>query len=337
MNKNRLIDMYAAHGWPIVRNFVSLSRRCSRCIVSEKYTPLTAGVCGACLELPRGQAAGAAPAGESEAPQSMKADFEATIHAHTGRGRYDAVLMLSGGKDSAYILHRLKEEFPAFKVLCVVVDNGFMSPHAVNGARHVAGKLNADLMVVNSHVDEFAAVIRRAFLSLDGRGAYGVVDFADGELIFEVGRRIAAALGIPLMIGGLSWVQVQMIVGIDGYALRRPGEPAQVFPLAVWRVNEQEIRAQVRALGLLPPGTDSPVQSNSDLILAMSVIDVLNLGYCSFEPEFAQMVRQGKTDRKTWLHLFELLEYGVRKGFFKKDLERTLGRLDIKLSEVVKT
>lgn len=335
MNKNRLIDMYAAHGWPIVRNFVSLSKRCSRCIVSERYTPLKNGLCGACLGLSGACAADAAS--PDETLKSLEADFEKMIHAHTGRGRYDAVLMLSGGKDSAYILHRLKKEFPAFKVLCVIVDNGFMSPHAVNGARHVADKLHADLMIVNSHVDEFAAVIRRAFLSLDGRGAYGVVDFADGELIFEVGRRIATELGIPLMIGGLSWVQVQMIVGIDSFALRRPGEPAQIFPLAVWRVNEQEIRAQVRALGLLPPGTDSPVQSNSDLILAMSVIDVLNLGYCSFEPEFAQMVRQGKTERKTWLHVFELLEYGVRRGFFKKDLERTLGRLDIKLSEVVKT
>lgn len=30
----------------------------------------------------------------------------------------------------------------------------------------------------------------------------------------------------------------------------------------------------------------------------MSVVDVLNNGYCSFEPEFAQLVREGKTEKK---------------------------------------
>ena len=107
-----------------------------------------------------------------------------------------------------------------------------------------------------------------------------------------------------------------------------------VFPLAVWRINEQEIRSIVRTLKLLLPGSDSPLVSNNALITAMSVIDVLNNGYCSFEPEFAQLVREGKTDRKTWLHTFELLEFATRKGFLAKDVNTGLGKLGITLADV---
>lgn len=334
MDKNKLIELYAEYGWPVVRNFVSLSKRCTNCIVSEAYTPLKRGLCDKCAALAQGLQREKEP--DQNPLKFMQDELEKTINTYTGNHKYDAVMMLSGGKDSAYILYRLKEEFPKFKILCVIVNNGFMSPHAINGAKHVTDKLKTDLMIVNSHVDEFHRTIRSAFLSLNGRGAYGVVDFADGELIFEVGKKITNELKIPLLIGGLSWVQVQMIVGIDSFIHKLPNHPLQMFPLAVWRVNEQEIRAQVRALDLLPAGSDSPVQSNSELILAMSVIDILNLGYCSFEPEFAQLVREGKTDRKTWLHLFELLEYGASRGYFKKDLSKILERLNLSLSDVVK-
>ena len=108
-----------------------------------------------------------------------------------------------------------------------------------------------------------------------------------------------------------------------------------VFPLAVWRINEQEIRSIVRTLKLLLPGSDSPLVSNNALITAMSVIDILNNGYCSFEPEFAQLVREGKTDRKTWLHTVELLEFATRKGFLAKDVNAGLGKLGLTLAEVV--
>jgi hypothetical protein len=131
-------------------------------------------------------------------------------------------------------------------------------------------------------------------------------------------------------------VQVQRILGKDDFEIVQDSAPHLVFPLAVWRTNEQEIRRIVRSADLLPKGSDSPIVSNNVLIMTMSAVDVMNLGYCSFEPEFAQLVREGKTDRSTWLHIFELLEFATRMGAFDREITQTLARLDLSLSDVVK-
>lgn len=331
MNTNRLFELYAQYIWPVVRKFVRLSKRCTRCIVSEKYSPLVDGVCQECREYVAGN-----EESSLEVSPETRTRFEKTIRSHVSANPYDALLLLSGGKDSAYILHRLRTEYPDLKILCLTVNNGFMSPVAAKNAQLAAEKTKSDLMIANACVDEFAQALRQAFLDLNGRGSYGVIDHTDGSLIYQTGYRIAAKLRIPLVIGGLSWVQVQRILGKDDFELIEESGLKVIFPLAVWRTNEQEIRKTVRDLELMHPGTDSPIVSNNSLIMAMSVIDVMNLGYSSFEPEFGQLVRENKTDRKTWLHVFELLEFATRKGYLNRDLNRGLSQLGLKLSDVVR-
>ncbi|MFM2449888.1 MAG: hypothetical protein RIS44_2338 [Pseudomonadota bacterium] len=334
MNKNQFLELYAKYCWPIARNFISKKMRCRQCLLSEMHGPLLKGVCGECSKY---QSKKTSHARDEINKQSFAEDFDALIKSHTGNKKYDAALMLSGGKDSAYVLQRLSAEYPDFKVLSIIVNNGFMSPLAISGAKATAERFRSDLIVVNSHIDAFYQALRKAFLELKGRGCYGVVDYTDGSMIFQVGTTITQQLNIPLLIGGLSWTQVQMIVGIHSFTLQKENLPLQVFPLAVWQPSENEIRETVRSLDLLPKGYDSPIQSNSELITVMSVIDVMNLGYCSFEPEFAQMIREGKADRKTWLYLFEMLEFGTRKNIFKNDLRRILGKLELSVSDIVKS
>lgn len=329
--KSKIIDWYSIYAWPVVRHFLRVSKRCRRCILSEKYAPLEGGLCPECLRIE------SSPVNPPvEASTAMQEEFSTLLTLSIDEKPYHVALMLSGGKDSAYILYRLRAEFPGLRILSLIVNNGFMSPFAIDNARLAAEKCSSDLLVVNSQTDTFAKAFRRAFCELDGRGSYGVIDFADGDLIFTIGKKIAIERDIPILIGGLSWVQVQKILGFDGFELSKPGDPKIIFPLSVWRTHEQEIRKFVREKKLLAKGTDSPIVSNSVLSLVMSAVDVLNLGYCSFEPEFAQLVREGKTDRKTWLYAFELLEFATKKGILKKDIEIGLERLGLSLSDVVK-
>jgi hypothetical protein len=263
--------------------------------------------------------------------------FDETIKLYSdGEKKYHALLLLSGGKDSAYILNRMKTEYPRLNILCLYVNDGFASSYALKNASNTAEKLKTDLIIANSSVDQFARALRQSFLELNGRGSSGVVDFVDGSLIFEVGQATAMEFDIPLVIGGLSWVQVQQIVGQDDFSLIKEDRPRIIFPLAVWRTNEQEIRLIVRSQGLLLPGSDNPLVSNNALIITMSAIDVLNNGYCSFEPEFAQLVREGKTDRKTWLYNFELLEFATKRGLLDKEIKQTLSKLNLSLEDVVR-
>jgi hypothetical protein len=334
----RLFEWYARRVWPLHRLAVrGLARRCRRCVISERCTPLDrGGLCPACADpaaIPAIAAPPADPAGMQRRLDRLLAD------AATATDRYHAALMLSGGKDSAYILWRLRSAHPALRILCLAVDNGFMAPGALANCTRAAARTGADLLVLGAHTARFAGTLRAAFLGLRGRGTYGVVDDADGSLIFALGREAAAALGIPLLLSGLSWVQLQRIVGLGGdrFTLGEGGAPPlEVFPLAVWRTDEREIRAAVRRQGLVAPGHDSPLATNSALVLPMGVVDMLTLGYSSFEPEFAQLAREGKTDRRLWRGIFESLEHGVRSGRLVAEADRVLERLGLDVAQVVR-
>lgn len=334
INKQKFIEFYVNYVWPSLRHVVRISKRCENCIISEKYEPLKGGLCSACASLVSRGNLGQEPGESSENFQSR---FEERIKScMTADRSYHALLLLSGGKDSAYILDRMKIEFPELNILCLFVDNGFSSPFALKNVQYLAEKTKTDIILSYARIPEFADAFRKAFLSLEGKGSYGVVDYADGSMIFETGLQVAADLDIPVVIGGLTWVQVKMICGKDDFELLEEGQPNTVFPLAVWKPNEQHIRETCRNKKLLLPGSDSPVVSNNDLILTQVVVDFLNLGYSSFEPEFAQLVREGKTDRKTWLHLFELLEYASTRGYLNKDVEKSLKKLNLSINDVVK-
>ena len=75
-------------------------------------------------------------------------------------------------------------------------------------------------------------------------------------------------MGVPILLGGLSWVQLQKIVGTDDFELPSNSGVRRVFPIAAWRPSEQEIRKLVREKELVAKGFDSPVVSNNNLILS---------------------------------------------------------------------
>ena len=55
-----------------------------------------------------------------------RARLERTIRSAIGDDRYHVVLLLSGGKDSAYLLWRMRAEYPELRILCVTINNGFI-------------------------------------------------------------------------------------------------------------------------------------------------------------------------------------------------------------------
>lgn len=321
----KYLEYYIKTIWPLQRKFVRISKRCSRCIVSEKYTKLNEGLCEECSNFKIQDDLGIQQYHDT-------VSFEKYISSIITDNLYDCVLMLSGGKDSAYILYRLRTYFPKLKILCVFVENGFSSPVAISNAEQVTQLTKTDLIIVNSFVDKFKEVFQEAFLTLKGRPSYSVIDYADGSTIFEVGKTIARQFNIPI-IGGLSWVQVQHILNSDDFKLESPNDPTIIFPLVVWRTNEQDIRKYVRDKHLLH--SDSPLATNNQLIPTICALDIKQLGYCSFEPEIAQLVREGKTDRKFWLYLFESLEYSVKRGYLDEDIRNTLKQLNLKMEQVL--
>jgi hypothetical protein len=207
-------------------------------------------------------------------------------------------------------------------------------------------------------------------MHLDDGGCSGTVDQFDGDLIHDVARNYAAQHGIPLVASGISRTQVERILGLEAFESPRERErarretvagvrldellepderrffwdgtrwpearvPRVIFSFYVWDLDEEEVKAHVVRRGLIADGDQSPIVTNSELVPLMGVVDVLTLGYSSFEPEFARMIRRGKADRTAWLHTFELLEYSAKTGrLLGRSLDDVLERLGLSRAEL---
>lgn len=354
--------------WPVLGPQVAdqLAPRCSRCILSDKFVPLKDGVCQFCRENRFDNTSasnGADPQAQAELTEILNS------HAGRGAGDYDAVVLFSGGKDSAYLLHRLTTEFPDLRLAALTVDNGFMSSVALENARTIFRKLeNIDHYFLRPKKGLFARAFHHALTNLGGKGCYEKVDRMDGDLVFDIGRNFTATLNAPIMISGLSSEQVERILGLTrfeaaedlprthsaGFELselydederqrywwnpdRWPAtrRPRVLHPFHAWHYDEDFIPKEVVRLGLIEAGQDNPLVTNNDTIPVMLAVDSVNLGYSSFEPEFAQLVRQGRADRATWLAIFQATEYLSARGeFLPRSVSETLQRLDLTAAQV---
>jgi len=364
---------YLSTEWPSIQEQASreLPRRCNRCIVSEKYSPLVDGLCASC----RDTGTGHKRAGLDDAPDTaaMQRELSTILTEHQGRGsgQYDALVLFSGGKDSAYLLQRLLADYPGLRMLAVTIDNGFFSLVAMNNAKRIIDRLKqVDHMVFKPNPALYEFTFRHAFTHLNQGGCYTTVDRMDGDLAFDICRNLAARMEIPLMIAGLSPEQVEQILGLhwfetdqDQERLRRthcagfpldeiypaadlrhwwdgsgwPQEriPRVLYPFYAWPYDEQKIREEVVRTGLIAEGQDNPLITNNDTIPLMLAVDVCFLGYSGFEPEFAELVRQGKADRGFWLNLFQAMEYLTHQGrFLPRCIDDTLGRLNLTRQDV---
>lgn len=351
----RLFEFYVRRVWPVQRRFVAsrLRRRCTQCAASEAMLPLNArGICTACE---RQSAQGQPPRRERSA--ALEAELARIFAAAqgTGRAQHDALVMFSGGKDSCYLVQRLKNEHPGLRLLACTVDNGFMSPVAKQNIDEVLPRLDIDHVFIRPHRSFYVKLFRYALTHLNAEGSYGTVDFSDGEFMLDAARNLAAEKGIPLIVCGYSRYQVENGLGLHHFESpadverrsrietaglkladifdddeRRlwwqgpllPDTPLArlLFPLYAWDLEEEDIKRQVVAWGLMSARNQSPIVTNHRLIPLLGVVDVHRFGYSSFEKEFCRMIREGKAERTTWQHTFEFLEYTSRTGLFVKPL-----------------
>lgn len=362
--KGKIIDFHANYLWPFHRLFVSkhISKRCIGCMVSEKYTQLNgAGRCVKC-ENPKQEIDIALSRGHKE----QEIDGILNTFQNKGERLYDALVMFSGGKDSAYLLHLLQVKFPSLRLLAVTIDNGYMSPVALDNAVHIVEKLDVDHIILKPKPSLFNTAFKYACTHLQPKkGCLEIVDKMDAELGFSLCKIYAASNHIPIIINGLSYAQVENIFGVTSYEVPReqiekkvtsiigksldaifsseelaywwnPDKYGKEYlprifnPFCVWDYDEEFIKGEVVKLGLISKSNQSPLVTNSSIIPMMVVIDFLHLGYASFEPEFAELIREGKASRKYWKNVFEIIEYSSKTGWMlDKEIDKILSRLEL--------
>ncbi|HQN65185.1 MAG TPA: N-acetyl sugar amidotransferase [Methylophilus sp.] len=171
-------------------------RECTRCVMDESATDITfdaQGHCNYCSDTLKklGNFQPSSPKALQEKFDKLIADIK-----KTGQGkRYDCIIGVSGGADSAYVLYTAK--LHGLRPLAVHMDNGWNSELAVNNIENLVRKLGVDLYthVIDWH--EYRA-LQQAFFDAD------VVDI---ELLYDnamlaVNYRLAAKYGIKYILAG---------------------------------------------------------------------------------------------------------------------------------------
>ena len=118
-----------------------------------------------------------------------------------GQHRYDCVVGLSGGKDSSYIIHRLKNHYGA-NVLAYTCDNGFLNDYALENIKTVVDGLEVDHVWVKLPDDLLRRLYRGSML------AEGWPCTACFHLLEASGWKLAFEHNIPFIVHGRTPEQI---------------------------------------------------------------------------------------------------------------------------------
>ncbi|MDD1673748.1 MAG: hypothetical protein LUP99_04990 [Methanomicrobiales archaeon] len=132
--------------------------RCKKCILDSAtpgiiLNPAT-GLCQYCEQEP------------VVVPKSE--ELHQILNGSRGKKEFDAIFALSGGKDSCYTLHHLKNLYPDLRILAVQFDNGFISNIAVNNAKRFCRMTESTYLSLTTDPVILSTAFRRAAESTNG-------------------------------------------------------------------------------------------------------------------------------------------------------------------------
>ncbi len=176
---------------------------CKKCVLDERFSGIRFnedGVCNFCTS-----------SKSVEAQCSIRSKYESRftelIREHKGKGSYDCLVAYSGGKDSTYTLHLLRERYD-LKILAFSFDNWFQSERAKKNIRAVLSNINVDHWTMTPAFES----MRRIVLASMSGDMYSAKAMARASSICTscismvrfIGLRLAIDQEIPFLIFGMS-------------------------------------------------------------------------------------------------------------------------------------
>ncbi|MEO8974516.1 MAG: hypothetical protein ABI552_01965 [Casimicrobiaceae bacterium] len=298
------------------------------------------GICSFCRAYDPAQ-----KAREESLRERYEADLEAALTACRGAGQYDALVCLSGGKDSLYLLHRLKVDY-GLNVLAFTTDINIPRIAWSNIHRTIA-KLGCDHLVYRPPDAFYRKLFGHLLRNQEQRGAVYTVSYVYAPLFEGDALRVAQEKGIPLVLAGYSpgqpepermvyefsrelicrtdWTPPALRAAdvLSAEELARFWNPARfapgtafaryLAPFHAWRYDQDEIMKRVVALGLVANTRHaSPINSNYPINWLLMYSDLENFGYNPYAPEFSELIRSGKASRRYWRVMAPLVDFLIR-------------------------
>ncbi len=308
-----------------------MARYCTRCLLPETVPGAafdSAGICAFCREHDRTNL------DQREILRRQReADLEVALHDCRGQGEYDCLVNLSGGKDSCYLLYRLKRDYGlnvlAFTTNMNVPDVAWQNIH------RTVEKLGVDHVVYTPRKGFYRQMFRHLLQNQESRGAVRTVCYVCAPLFEGYALRVAVEKKIPLVVAGYSpgqpepermeyefardmicaqdWTPPELSesglfseadLALFWNPLKYPpgtSFPRYLAPFHAWEYSQADVMQKVVELGLISSSKHaSPVHSNCPVNWLLMYSDLQNLGYNPYAPEFAALIREGKASRRYW-------------------------------------
>lgn len=179
--------------------------KCTRCILPESFPNIKfddKGVCNYCL---------------SYKPIKCKGEaaLRNLLNSYRNKGRkYDCLVPISGGKDSAFVLYHIVKTYK-MRTLAFNYNSGFASKQSKENIRNMINSLNVDFVSIKSRRDiqkrclrsNIIAWTRKPTSELFPTFCYGCQNGIDGGA-----NQITKEMKIPLIVFGQSEVERQLIL-----------------------------------------------------------------------------------------------------------------------------
>ncbi|MEJ2704093.1 MAG: hypothetical protein P8Z79_16785 [Sedimentisphaerales bacterium] len=176
---------------------------CKKCVLNELFPGISfdeEGVCNFCRTTK-----------SVDQRLSMRDKYEARfrqlIEEHKGKASYDCLVAYSGGKDSTYTLHLLRERYN-LRCLAYSFDNWFQSETARRNIRAVLSSINVDHWTVTPNFESMRQIVV-ASASDDLYSAKALVRASSVctsciSMVRFIGFRLTIEQEIPFLVFGMS-------------------------------------------------------------------------------------------------------------------------------------
>jgi hypothetical protein len=339
---------------------------CINCLIPETVPGITLDkdlVCNLCREYDEH-----CSSKDEEARKIRENDLEKALHECKGQAEYDCIVPVSGGKDSIYLLYKLKVEY-GLKVLAFTTDIN-IPPIAWDNIARTLNKLDIDHLVYRPSKQFYEKLFRYLLKHQETRGAVYTLSYVYAPLFEGDAIKLAIEKKIPLVLAGYSPGQPEpermlyefsrkLITELDWTppALKNSGEfsdeelsrfynplnypkdtrlPRYLAPYHAWSYNQEEIMQKVVALGLVKSAKyASPIFSNYPINWLLMYSDLKHFGYNPYLPEFSALIRQGKANRFHWKILVPVIDFMIKnKIWLGAEVTRSLDWLGMKEAEL---
>ena len=338
---------------------------CKKCLISDNVPDVvisSQGVCNLCEGYVLNKT-------DDGARKERENDLNLTIKNCKNSGNYDCLVPVSGGKDSIYLLYKLKVEY-GLKILAFTTDIN-IPPIAWDNISRTLALLDIDHVVYRPSKEFYKKIFRHLLKNQEKRGAVYTISYVYAPLFEGDVIKLAIEKDIPLIFAGYSPGQPEpermhyefsrkLISEIDWTppALKLSPEfdaeelsrfynpnnyprgtkfPRYLAPYHAWEYNQEDIMKKVVELGLVKSARyASPILSNYPINWLLMYSDMKHFGYNPYLPEFAALIREGKASLEQWKILSPIANFMIKnKVFLGKEVSRSLKWLQLSENELV--